>query len=114
MTELTRREFAESIVTAALLPLLGAGTPSLSPGWWQTALAAGPMLDLAGDLDALAEAMAGVIRAQYGDRLGDTELAAIARQIRNTLERAQQMRKVDLANGDEPDFVFSAMGDGAP
>jgi hypothetical protein len=114
MTELTRREFTESVVTAALLPLLGAGMPSLSLGWWQTAPAAGPMPDLDGDIDALAEALAGVIRAQYGDRMGDTDLAAITRQIRNTLERAQQMRKVDLANGDEPDFVFSAMGDAAP
>ena len=110
MTALSRREFAESVVTAALVPLLGSGMAPLPLGWWQAAGASGAALD--GDQDTLAQALAGVIRAQYGERLVEADLATITRQIRNALDRAEQMRKVELANGDEPDFVFSAPGDG--
>ena len=109
---LNRRAFAESLLTAALVPLLGAGAAPIPSGWWQ---AVSPGLNGAavadGDLDSLAQALAGAIRAQYGDRLGEADIAAITRQIRNALERAEQLRKVDLANGDEPDFVFAAPGD---
>lgn len=109
MPGMTRRDFAESVMTAALVPLLGAGIQPLAPGWWQAAApgaaggTAGP-----GDLDALAEALASAVRAQYGDRLSEADLATVTRQVRAALDRAEQMRKVELANGDEPDFVFSA------
>jgi hypothetical protein len=53
--------------------------------------------------------LAGVIRAQYGDRLSAADLAAVTRQIANGLERAAKVRKLALVNGDEPDFVFSAV-----
>jgi hypothetical protein len=112
MRELNRREFAESVLTAALVPLLGSGVSPLPSGWWPAAPTAGgtaPSLDE--DLDTMAQSLAGVIRAQYGARLSDADIATITRQIRNALERAEQMRKIDLANGDEPDFVFSAPGD---
>jgi hypothetical protein len=112
MRALNRREFAESVMTAALVPLLGTGVAPLPSGWWQGASsAAGTPPSLDGDLDTVAQSLAGVIRAQYGDRLGDADIAAITRQIRSALERAEQMRKVDLANADEPDSVFSAPGD---
>ncbi len=58
---------------------------------------------------ALAKALAAAIRAQYGDRLSEADLAAITRQIESGLERAEKVRKAALANGDEPDFVFSAV-----
>lgn len=45
---------------------------------------------------------------QYGDRLSEADLAVVTRQIEAGLERAEKVRKVPLANGDEPDFVFSA------
>jgi hypothetical protein len=57
---------------------------------------------------ALARALAEAIRAQYGARLEAGDLDTITRQIQASLERAEQIRKVELANGDEPDFVFSA------
>ncbi len=110
MKELNRREFAESVMTAALVPLLGGAVVPAPAGWWQAlaAPAAGGSPALGDDLDAMAESLAGVIRAQYGARLSEADVATVTRQIRNALERAEQMRKVDLANGDEPDFVFSA------
>jgi hypothetical protein len=104
-----RRDFAESILTAALVPLLGtAGQPA--GGWWQTVLCSGAA-PVADELDAHARALAGAVRASYGSRLSQDDLTVITRQIHNALERAQQMRKVDLANGDEPDFVFTALGE---
>jgi hypothetical protein len=107
MPDLNRREFAEAIAMAALAPLLGGEVLPLrwtAPG--STPAAAGLAID---DPGALAKALAGVIRAQYGDRLGEADLASVTRQIENGLERAAKVRKVPLANGDEPDFVFSAI-----
>ncbi len=104
MRELSRREFAGSVLLAALVPALGVGAVPLKPGWWEPAAAA------AGDeIDALAQALGEVVRARYGSRLSEADLVAITRQIRNGLERADEVRRVELANGDEPDFVFSAL-----
>ena len=61
------------------------------------------------DPGALARALAGVVRAQYGARLSRADLATITKQIQASLDRAAQIRKVELANGDEPDFVFTAL-----
>ena len=36
-------------------------------------------------------------------------MTAITEQIQSSLDRAAQIRKIDLANGDEPDFVYSAL-----
>ncbi len=111
---MNRREFAESVMTAALVPLLGPAVVP-SPGWWDAPASAGARTALAAadGLDAAAEALAGVVRALYGSRLDDADMAAITRQIRAALGRGELMRKVDLANGDEPDFVFTAPWDTA-
>jgi hypothetical protein len=99
MSEMNRREFAEALALAALVPMLPSGLARLPVG--AAAAAEEPA--------ALARALAGVIRAQYGDRLSDEDLGTIARQIESSLERAARVRKVPLANADEPDFVFSAV-----
>ena len=108
MSEMNRREFAEAIALAALVPVLGTGA---GPIRWPGTIAAGaPAAGLAAhEPSALAKALAGVIRAQYGDRLGAADLAVVTRQIENRLEWAEKARKAALANGDEPDFVFSAI-----
>ena len=100
MTEMSRRDFAEAIALAGLVPLLG-GTAGM---------AALPLSELPADTEdpaALAKALAGAIRAQYGGRLSDADLGVVTRQIEAALERAAKVRKVPLGNGDEPDFVFS-------
>ncbi len=104
MPPINRREFAESVVLAALVPVLGVGAMPPMQGWWEPAVVAA-----GDDLDALARALADVVRTQFGKRLGDADLATVTRQIRSGLERAAAMRKVELANDDEPDFVFSAV-----
>jgi hypothetical protein len=93
------------------VPLLGT-SPPVAPGWWE-ALPRAAVTEGIDELDALARALAEAVRTRYGSRLGEADLDTVTRQIRNALERAQQMRKVELANGDEPDFVFSAPGEPA-
>jgi hypothetical protein len=104
-----RRAFAESVALAALAPLLGAGGPGLGLA---PLLGTGPATDAllaaSDEPSALARALAEAIRVQYGTRLQAGDLDTITKQIQSTLERAEQVRKLDLANGDEPDFVFSA------
>lgn len=102
----TRRAFTESLALAALAPALGfrAGalvvpdTPYLVAGVGDSA-----------PPGALAHALTRAIRAQYGARLSRADLVTITQQIQSGLDRAAQIRKVELANGDEPDFVFSAL-----
>jgi hypothetical protein len=104
-----RRDFAESVALAALAPLLGISPAGLrlEPALGETLLAGAAS---AGNDEpgALARALAEVIRVQYGSRLQSGDLETITRQIQSSLERAEQIRKIELANGDEPDFVFSA------
>jgi hypothetical protein len=108
MSEMNRREFAEAIALATLVPVLGSG---VGPIRWPEAFGTGvPSPELVAlQPSALAKALAGAIRAQYGDRLSEADLAVVTRQIEAGLERAGKLRKVALANGDEPDFVFSAI-----
>jgi hypothetical protein len=105
---MNRREFAEAIALASLAPVLGTGA---APIRWPGALASGASVEELAALEpgALAEALAGVIRAQYGSRLSEADLAVVTRQIETGLERAEKIRKVSLTNGDEPDFLFSAV-----
>jgi len=106
MSEMNRREFAEALALAALVPMVPGGAGAIRlPAFITTSAEADP--------SALAKALAGVIRAQYGDRLSEQDLATITRQIETGLERADKVRKAGaLANGDEPDFVFSAVREG--
>ena len=102
MTDLNRREFAGSILLAALAPVVGLDAMPVRSPWWERAVA-----QAGDDLDALAAALTEAVRVQYGDRLGPEDLKTITRQIKTSLTRAKDMRKVELANGDEPDVVFT-------
>lgn len=107
-TGLTRRSFAESLALAALAPAFGLrpGSPSAP---WSEGLAPATVAAPAEEPGALARALAGVIRAQYGARLSRADLATITKQIQSGVERAATIRKFDLTNGDEPDLIFSAL-----
>ena len=87
------------------------GPAGRDSGWlrcWRTDPATDALLAASDEPSALARALAEAIRVQYGARLQAGDLDTITKQIQASLERAEQVRKVDLANGDEPDFVFSA------
>jgi hypothetical protein len=103
MSDISRRSFAESLAAAALAPLIGSPPEAVRlPRWTVGAEAVGD------DPGALAKSLTEVIRAQYGSRLSSQDLAGVARQIQSGLERVDQLKKVELANGDEPDFLFVA------
>jgi hypothetical protein len=105
MNSLSRRSFAESLAVAALAPLIGVRPESIRLTSWTDASKGQPLGD---DPSALAKALADVIRSQYGSRLTAADLATVTRQIHTGLERVDKLRKVELANGDEPDFVFAS------
>ena len=102
MSELSRRSFAESLAVAALAPLIGVRPETIRLGAWTPATP-----HRTSDPGAVAKALAEVIRQQYGSRLSAADLATVTRQIQTGLDRVEELRKVELANGDEPDFVFS-------
>jgi hypothetical protein len=106
-----RRDFAEALAHAGLIPLLGPQAVGFRLERWIGIAAApgAPALPAPGEPGALARALADAIRAQYGSRLEPGDLATITQQIQTSLERAEQVRRIDLANGDEPDLVFSAV-----
>jgi hypothetical protein len=105
VSSLSRRSFAESLAVAALAPLIGVRPETIRLGGWSPAAFPGG----GDDPGAMAKALAQVIRRQFGSRLSAKDLGIITRQIQTGLDRVDQLRKVELANGDEPDFVFSAV-----
>ena len=104
MSDLSRRSFAELLAVAALAPLIGVPPENIRLGAWTPA----PPHHTS-DPGAVAKALAEVIRRQYGSRLSAADLATITRQIQTGLERVGELRKIELVNGDEPDFVSSAV-----
>ena len=110
MNGLSRRSFAESLAVAALAPLIGVPPETIRFAAWSPP-GSPEVLD---DPGAVAKALAEVIRRQYGSRLSAEGLATVTRQIQTGLDRIDQLRKVELANGDEPDFVFSAIRNAPP
>ncbi|MFL5511799.1 MAG: hypothetical protein ACJ8CN_05105, partial [Gemmatimonadales bacterium] len=63
MNEVTRRAFAESLAIAALAPVLGVTPGSIPVPDWSS-----PADSVHAPAGALAKALAGAIRAQYGSR----------------------------------------------
>jgi hypothetical protein len=103
MSDISRRSFAESLAAAVLAPRLGARAESIRLAGWAAGGREGSE-----DPSALAQALTEVIRVQYGARLSAEDLATISHQIQTGLERVDQLRKVTLANGDEPEFLPGA------
>ena len=101
MTDISRRVFAESLAMAALAPMLGLSAGSVVALDWTA-----PAEITTVSPGALAKALVGAIRAQYGSRLSVKDFATITDQIQSGLERVERLKKVPLTNGDEPDFVF--------
>ncbi len=91
---------------AALAPLIGVRPESIRLATWVDPSFTPQPLDV--DPSALAKALTEVIRAQFGSRLTASDLTTVMRQIQTGLERVDRLRKVDLSNGDEPDFMFAA------
>lgn len=89
---------------AALAPLIGVRPESIRLAPWDDPSFTGPP---DGDPSTLAKALTEVIRTQFGSRLTASDLATVMHQIQNGLERVDRLRKMNLSNGDEPDFLFA-------
>jgi hypothetical protein len=55
-----------------------------------------------------ARALAEVVRLRHGAHLTEAELRAVAEDLDGRLEGGRNLRKLTLANGDEPDVTFHA------
>jgi hypothetical protein len=106
----TRRSFTESLALMALAPTFGIRPDAMVTPYAPSVADVAESAAAAGAMPgALAKALARVVRAQYSARLSPSDMTAITEQIQSSLDRAAKIRKIDLANGDEPDFVYSAL-----
>jgi len=113
----TRREFARTLAALAITPLLRpAFAPAHKSKGLSPAAAGDPLAIMLAGTQAQtpekplpeAEALAEVARIQYGKNLTDDQMAEIKRSLSGRFRAAEAMKKIKVANGDEPAFIFSA------
>ncbi len=111
---ITRREFAQRAGVAALVPIV-VGLPHIAPGMDPEA-EAGPAGRRTGAPQEIQEdeeppgvdALIDHVRALYGERLTDSDLAVIRDGIAGNLRSGLRLREVPLANSDGPAIFFQA------
>jgi hypothetical protein len=117
--DLTRRDFAKAAVAAAVTPVLAscaAAMPEPSPAPAAApalAAATAPAAGNAQEPTPLARALMDAVRAQYGDRMTEEEMAKVQRGISGVLSTAERLRRFPLPIATEPSFVYRVPG-GAP
>lgn len=114
---LTRRTFAKTIAAAAALPMLGGAVappsggdapPSAPPAPGASGTGPSARPQGAQEPGATARALAQIVRERHGSRLTEEQLTAITADLERAVRRSATLRQTQLANGDEPAFVFSA------
>lgn len=93
-SQVTRRQFGQAVGLAAGLTFVPA--------------AAAQQAEPADTVQALTEALSGVVRARYGQFLTDAQMLEVEKAIARKQRNARLMRQVTLKNSDEPAFVFRA------
>ncbi len=111
---ITRREFAQRAGVAALVPIV-VGLPHIAPGMDREAEAgaaggrAGAPQEIQEDEEPPGvDALLDHVRAVYGERLTDSDLAVIRDGIAGSLRSGLRLREVPLANSDGPAIFFQA------
>jgi hypothetical protein len=56
--------------------------------------------------EAIVETRLAALAARFGDRWDEAQRAQVRRQVERQLDLAAGLRRVPLANGDEPEIVF--------
>ena len=93
MPRTTRRQFAKTLTaTLAAAPLLAQEEKEKPPSPFGLALA-------------------GIVRAEFGQHLSEDELAQIGKDFQDYAPFVEGFRKFELKNGDEPDFTFHSLTD---
>ncbi len=96
---------AGSAVSRPLLASAQGPTPSaVTPAASTPALPDTAAADKGPSAEALA--LAAAVRERYGARLTDADVKQIAGELDGRLDNGRTLRKLALANGDEPDTVF--------
>ncbi|HEX8394673.1 MAG TPA: hypothetical protein VF665_20165 [Longimicrobium sp.] len=122
--DLSRRDFTRAAVAAAMVPVLAPlascapGAPAESPAPAaappapapQAAAAAAPPAGTERPPTPLARALADAVRAQYGDRMTEAQMAKVQRGISGNLQTAERLRAFPLPIATEPAFVFRVAG----
>jgi len=111
---ITRRAFAQRAGVAALVPIV-VGLPHIAPGVDRDAEAsptgrrAGAPQEAQEDEEPPGvDALLDHVRALYGERLTDTDLAVIRDGIAGSLRSGLRLREVPLTNSDGPAIFFQA------
>lgn len=61
--------------------------------------------------NAFGLALAGVVRAQFGQYLSEEEMTQVGKDFQDYAPFVENFRKFSLKNADEPDFTFQALAD---
>ncbi|HEY3350140.1 MAG TPA: hypothetical protein VGM13_10225 [Thermoanaerobaculia bacterium] len=111
----SRRAFARALAAAAaapaLLPAAALGQTAAPPTAATPAPTPVPTPEAP---SSVAEALTEVVRIRWGKNLSGEQLGQIAKAIDGRLKGAETMKKTPLANGDEPDVIFTAELEGRP
>jgi hypothetical protein len=95
MSQPDRRDFI--LGAAAGIPIVGA------------ALASEARADEPADpLGEAARLLAEAVRARHGKRIDEASFKSIQQKIRGQLSTGDVLKRVPIANSDEPDFTFQA------
>ena len=54
----------------------------------------------------IVEARLALLRARFGDRWTDAQVAQVRRAVERDVDLAERLRRTPLGNGDEPEIVF--------
>jgi len=107
----SRRQFAKNVSAALLSAPLAASLaqaqvpakpkePSAPPNPQPSPTPAKP--------SPVAEAYADVAHARFGDKVKPEQMEQLGKDIKGIVDASDRLRKVNLKNEDEPDFVFIA------
>jgi hypothetical protein len=102
MDGMSRRAFAEQLALAVAAPYF---LDDVFPLARRERGAGGE--DQTQEPSATAKALAEAVRLRYPDRFSAEDLASITRSIDNRLRQIERLYQTQLANADEPDFVYS-------
>jgi hypothetical protein len=89
----SRREFYQALAALAAAPVAS-----------QSAAAQ----NQANPISAVAENLAGIAKAKYGQHLTEEQMERLKQAVLRDLYGAESLKKVPLQNGDEPSFIFRA------
>jgi hypothetical protein len=100
----TRRDFAKHLAALAVTPL--AAVPARSEV--DDPPPATPKPTPPDPATATADALLEVVRIRYGKHLNDEQLKAVHKSLQRGAASSAALRRIPLANGDEPSFTFHA------